>query len=151
METGSTIFDMQPDQLFGIASQLAAIGWLVLIFAPRKWQIFVWLPKYIIPVSLSILYSVVMLLHFFGADGGFASIESVRSLFQNDYVLLAGWTHYMAFDLFIGAWIGARCDELGISRLIQPVFFAATFMFGPLGLLLFLLTRAFYKQKEVVS
>jgi ABA4-like protein len=30
--------------------------------------------------------------------------ESVSALFENPWALLAGWTHYLAFDLFIGGW-----------------------------------------------
>jgi len=28
----------------------------------------------------------------------------VAQLFENRWLLLAGWVHYLAFDLFIGAW-----------------------------------------------
>ena len=53
-----------------------------------------------------------------------------------------GWTHYLAFDLFIGTWIAVEADKRGYNRLLQAPMLVATFMFGPLGLLLFYLTRA---------
>lgn len=137
-----------PGQLFGLASQTAMIGWLILIVGPRRWNAIFWIPQFVIPAALSILYSTLMLAYFFTVDGGYDSIDSVRSLFENDYVLLAGWVHYLAFDLFIGAWIARRADRLGTSRLIQPIFLVATFMFGPLGLIMFLITRSFYPVKE---
>ena len=39
-----------------------------------------------------------------GAEGGFGSLADVATLFQKQELLLAGWIHYLAFDLFIGAW-----------------------------------------------
>jgi hypothetical protein len=58
-------------------------------------------------------------------------------LFTDQRVALAGWIHYLAFDLFVGLWIAARSDELRISRLVQAPVLVVTFMFGPLGFLLF--------------
>jgi hypothetical protein len=31
-------------------------------------------------------------------------LSAVAMLFSNPWLLLAGWTHYLAFDLFIGSW-----------------------------------------------
>ena len=139
---------MAVETLFGWSGQAAMIGWLVLVLGPRRWSIVRWIPKFIIPLGLSLVYAVLMLINFFQSPGGYGSLSDVRALFSNENLLLAGWIHYLAFDLFIGAWIGERADELGISRLIQPVFFAATFMFGPLGLALFLITHALYTSKD---
>ena len=50
---------------------------------------------------------------------------------------LAGWVHYLAFDLFVGLWIAARADAMRLSLVVQAPILTATFMFGPLGLLLF--------------
>ena len=36
--------------------------------------------------------------------GGFSSLQDVSALFGNPWLLLAGWTHYLAFDLLVGAW-----------------------------------------------
>jgi len=81
-------------------------------------------------------------MHFAGGEGGFGSIADVRLLFASDEILLAGWIHYLAFDLFIGAWIARRSDEARIPRLIQAVILGFTFMYGPVGLLLFFMVRA---------
>ena len=37
-----------------------------------------------------------------GAD--FGSLAQISAMFSNPYVLAAGWIHYLAFDLFVGAW-----------------------------------------------
>jgi len=72
----------------------------------------------------------------------------VKILFGKDELLLAGWIHYLAFDLFIGGWIAVQADKLGINRLIQAPILAATFMFGPVGLALFLVMRAGFQRKQ---
>lgn len=123
---------------FSIAGQLAMAGWVVLILAPRRWC---WLNRiagYGVPVVLSFGYSILILLYFAAAEGGFSSLASVAELFRSPPVLLAGWVHYLAFDLFTGGWIARRAERYGISRLVLAPILALTFLFGPLGLLIFM-------------
>ena len=134
---------LSPDQWFTAAGQLAMVGWFILVFMPRRFRLLNTIPKYLIPFALGLLYSGLVLAHFFTQSGGFGSLADVRSLFANDYILLAGWVHYLAFDLFTGAWIAREADNIGVSRLIQQLLLVATFMFGPVGLVLFLLMRGF--------
>lgn len=61
----------------------------------------------------------------------------VQHLFTMPEVALAGWLHYLAFDLWVGLWIARHADALGISRWLQAPVLFATFMFGPIGLLLY--------------
>lgn len=138
---------MSTDQLFSMASQTALVGWVILIFLPRRWPPLFWIPQFIIPGVLSLGYATLALVYFASGDGGFGSISDVRALFEKDEVLLAGWIHYLAFDLFVGAWIARQSDEAGIPRLIQAVFLGFTFMYGPAGLLLFLITRALMARR----
>lgn len=110
-----------------------------------------WIPQFIIPFGLSMLYAALVLTAFGTIEGaGFGSLEQVKILFANDTALLGGWVHYLAFDLFIGAWIARKADEISMSRILQAPILLSTFMLGPLGLLLFLTMRGFYK-KELTS
>ena len=69
------------------------------------------------------------------------SIPGLRNLFMSDGGLVLGWTHYLAFDLFVGQWIARDADNKGFSRLAQlPVLFL-TLMVGPVGLLVWLIVR----------
>jgi hypothetical protein len=102
------------------------------------------IPKYLIPITIGLLYCGLMLAHYSSSDGGFGSIVDLRTLFDNDLVLLAGWVHYLAFDLFVGAWIAEKADAIGLSRLIQAPILMATYMFGPIGLVLFLSIRVMF-------
>lgn len=122
---------------FSIASLAAMLCWMALILLPRRWPVLDGLIRLVVPLGLAIAYSVLVLTHFFTGEGGFESLANVRLLFQSDAALLAGWIHYLAFDLLIGGWIAKESDALGVSRLIQAPILFATFMFGPLGWLLF--------------
>lgn len=132
------LFGLDWEGWFSIAGSLAMAGWVVLILAPRRWPALNALPAYVLPAALSAGYAVLILLYFGQGDGGFGTLAAVRQLFAADALLLAGWIHYLAFDLFVGAWIARKSDALGISRLIQAPVLVATFMLGPIGLLLYL-------------
>lgn len=129
-------------QLFSSASSAAMLGWLVLILAPRRPIVMQSLRLGLIGL-LSLTYAVLIFVYFFRVEGGgFGSLAEVRTLFLNDGVLVAGWIHYLAFDLFVGTWIALEADRLGWNRVVQAPILVVTFMFGPIGLLLFFIMRA---------
>ncbi len=139
--------ELTPDQLFTWAGQAVFYGWLILIFLPRIKTLF-FIPQYLIPITIGLLYSGLMLAHYSNSDGGFGSIAHVRILFESDFILLAGWVHYLAFDLFVGAWIAVKADAIGLTRLIQAPILLATYMFSPIGLVLFLSIRVIFTAKD---
>ncbi len=132
---------MTPAAIFGPMNWFAMLGWLVLIagiIMNRAWLRDKLAGLYW-PLALSIGYCVAMGLGLgaFGAGGSFETLAGVRQLFTNDWALLAGWVHYLAFDLFVGAWIAREASRSGLSRLFMIPVLPLTFMFGPAGLLLF--------------
>jgi hypothetical protein len=130
-----------PEQVFGMTGMPAMIGWAILILGPRR---FAWLnaiPQLIIPLGLSALYALLILRFFAEPGGGFGSLAEVRQLFTSDWTLLAGWVHYLAFDLAIGAYLATRMDRVGIGRLVQAPILVTTFLFGPMGFALALITE----------
>lgn len=132
---------MQPEALFSLFSTLAMLGWLILILLPRRWVLLNQFPALWIPLFLSLGYSLLIGLHFFQAEGGFDTLKNVQQLFTHPMAALAGWVHYLAFDLLLGSWVAREADKLGISRLIQAPVLLATFMFGPFGYLLFMMIK----------
>ena len=60
---------------------------------------------------------------------------------MSDGGIVLGWTHYLAFDLFVGLWIARDADAKGFSRLVQLPILVLTLMAGPSGLLIWLLVR----------
>ena len=145
LATGIALYSLRhflPNDLeswFSHASLIAMIGWVILIFGPRRWPWLLVFPAYVFPAVLSMGYSILILRHFGSAEGGYNTLADVAKLISNDHVLLAGWVHYLAFDLFIGAWISRQADDASISRVVQAPILVTTFMFGPFGLLLFLI------------
>lgn len=129
------------DTLFSLASSTAMLGWAILILAPRRIAALGVAVRYAIPLALSALYTVLILGHFAAADGGYGSIPQVRALFASDPLLLAGWTHYLAFDLLIGVLVADRMDRVGLHRLIQAPILLLVFLFGPVGFLLALIAE----------
>jgi hypothetical protein len=129
--------------MFGYAGQAAMLGWLILIFLPRRWSWLTAIPRYIIPFGLSLLYAGLAMTRFFQVEGGgYGSLDEVAALLGDREMLLAGWVHYLAFDLFVGGWIAVQCDKIGINRLIQAPILLLTFMFGPVGFAIFIAIRA---------
>jgi hypothetical protein len=64
--------------------------------------------------------------------------EGVREMLAAPSGFLAGWTHYLAFDLFVGRWIWERGLAEGRSTRLALVL---TLMAGPAGLGVFALQR----------
>ena len=128
---------MSADQIFSICNSAALIGWLILAIAGRKrWAAYL-TTGVILPLLLAIAYLVLLLGHWGETKGGFGTLTGVAALFSNHWVLLAGWIHYLCFDLFIGSWEVRDAQARGISHwLVIPCLFF-TFMFGPVGLLLY--------------
>ena len=132
---------MHPDTLFNASGRLAMAGWILLVFAPR-WRWSQRIASVIIPFTLAIFYLALIVLHFAKSPGGFGTLGQVSLLFQNPWLLLAGWIHYLAFDLFIGAWQVRQAQRFGISHFLVIPCLLLTFLFGPVGLLLFWTIRS---------
>lgn len=74
-------------------------------------------------------------------DADLLSLGDLIGLFQVPVVALAGWLHYLAFDLFVGAWIARDSRRMHLSLLLLAPVLLLTLVLGPLGLLLYLLLR----------
>lgn len=137
----------EPERLFALANSAALIGWMILIILPRRFDVIFFIPQYLMPFGFALLYAGLIFANVYTVEGGFSSIAEVRALFGKDELLLAGWLHYLAFDMFIGAWIARQSDAIGLPRLLQAPILVATFMFGPVGLALFLTMRSLYRRR----
>ena len=75
------------------------------------------------------------------------SISGLRALFMSDAGIVIGWTHYLAFDLFVGTWIARDADGRGVGRIVQVPFLFVTLMAGPIGLLAWLIVRGWIGRR----
>jgi len=133
---------MTADQLFSILNLMTVAAWLPLVFLPRVRWTATLLPV-VMPLLLAVIYVVLVAATLARSEGGFSSLAGVRALFDNPWALLAGWTHYLAFDLFIGGWEVRDAQRRGIRHLLIVPALVLTFLLGPAGLLLYLATRWF--------
>lgn len=126
---------MTPEALFSLANILAVIGWLALLAMPYRPLAHLWIAGRAVPLVLAALYLGLIIWRLPGAQGGFGSLAAVAQLFADPWVLLAGWVHYLCFDLFIGAWMCRHAAARGLSRWRVLPWLPLTFLAGPIGLL----------------
>jgi len=139
-----------PELIFLICNNGVIPAWLLLAFAP-SWS---WTQRIVhqvwIPSLLGGVYLVVFLTSPESPDGGgFTSLGGVMTLFTSPHFALVGWVHYLAFDLFVGAWEVRDARRHGIAHVwVVPCLFL-TLMVGPIGLLAYLCLR--FGLKRVIS
>lgn len=131
--------------LFGAVNAVALVLWLVLLLAPRRFGTIGWLRLGGVG-GLSLFYVVLVVTALTvgfgdapGASPDFQSIGGVRAIFASDGGVVAGWTHYLALDLFAGLWIAEDADRRGMGRIAQAPILVLTFLAGPAGLFLYFL------------
>ncbi|MDC6406540.1 MULTISPECIES: ABA4-like family protein [Maribacter] len=128
--------------VFSLANILVLPMWVLMIFL-RKWRPTRFLiDNKIIPIVLSGIY-VFYILQVLISNGmmDFGSLKSVMELFTIENAALAGWIHYLAFDLLIGMWMIDQNKDLNLHQVLMAPCLFLTFMFGPLGFLLFMVLK----------
>ena len=130
---------------------LAAWAGLILSLFVKPVRAIAWtFTQFLVPAILAVAY---VLLIWGGRSafesGGFGSIEEIRALFANDSALVAGWFHYLAFDLFVGSWIVRDGLDRGVPALLLLLCLPLTFLFGPAGLLLYFSLRLAFREQRV--
>ena len=135
---------MTTDRLFDVANLIALLGWIALAFAPLARARLV-LAARVIGVTLALAYAGLLITSLAGGGtegGSFTSLEGVTALFARPEAVLVGWVHYLAFDLWVGAWAVEDAGKRGVPHgAMLPVLFL-TLMAGPIGLLVYLAARA---------
>lgn len=131
------------ETIFRICNTVALLSWLLLIVFPRAKLTRYLVERLIVPLAFAVAYALLVAgsRSAFAAGGGFSSLAQVKTLFSFPAALLAGWLHYLAFDLFVGSRISRDRQRLGIGAYAVAPALVATFMFGPLGLLVYALQR----------
>jgi prepilin signal peptidase PulO-like enzyme (type II secretory pathway) len=140
---------MKAEQIFSIANLIAMLSWIILAVAPRWILTRKIILSGAIPLLLAAAYLILIVLFFGRAEGGFGSLPEVMKLFTNEWATLAGWIHYLAFDLFVGIWEVKDSQARGISHWFVIPCLVLTFLFGPIGFLLYSVLRFFSGKKGV--
>jgi hypothetical protein len=138
---------MDMETVFTFANAFVLIGWLALLLAPRAPKLADRIAGVVIPLLLGIAYLMLAPVFFTFTEGGFDSLANVMILFDNPRAVMAGWLHYLAFDLFIGAWQVQQAREAGIRHLVIIPALILTLLLGPVGLVLFFIIRFIYTKR----
>lgn len=138
--------------IFGLTNLVAVAGWIALIALPRRpltHSLILFACVGLLCLAYSLLLGLIvgkvvdpgLIAEAEPYDAANYSIEGLRGIFMSDGGMVLGWTHFLAFDLFVGLWIARDADAKGFSRWVQLPFFVLTFLAGPVGLLLWLAVR----------
>ena len=133
---------MTPDNIYAFLNLAVLPAWALLLVLPRhritqRLIHAIWIPLLLTPLYVWAL--------FFGAPepegAGFGDLQSLMILFQSPTAVIAGWVHYLVFDLFIGAWIVRDAGRHQMHHGIILPCILGTMLFGPVGLAAYLLLR----------
>mgnify|MGYP001067274899 CR=1 FL=1 len=140
-------------QLYQLINLIALVPWLLLFIAPR----WVFTQRLVYSFAFVLLFCSLYLVLFSlnfdvlgggGTDGGsFATLAGLKLLFQSDAALVIGWTHYLAFDLFVGIWEVRDAQEKGIAHYWLIPCLLLTLMAGPIGFLLYWLVQYLHGKR----
>jgi len=136
---------MTYDTVFTIINASVVPAWVLLIFLP-KWsgtERLVHAAFYPLFFGVFYAYYLIFNIAFGGAAEGtsFGSISGIMALFDTPTGVLVGWSHYLVFDLFVGAWISRDAIRRGVNLIAVAPCLLFTFMLGPIGLMAYLILR----------
>ena len=139
---------MALEAIFSLCSLVAMAGWLVLLAAPLA------RPRLILVARIaSLILCAAYLVQLFTITqpvegASFSTLAGVAALFSLPGNVMLGWTHYLAFDLFIGAWEIEDSNRVGIAHGAMIVPLVLTFLFGPIGLLTYFAIRTIHGLRQ---
>jgi hypothetical protein len=131
--------------------------WLLLAFG-RRTELTAKIVLFGGTLPLALTYTVLMVMFLTGsidpvrplgaaaAPMDFTKLSGVMALLASKGGATIGWIHYLAFDLFVGLWVARNADRYAIARWVQVPLLFFVLMFGPIGLVLYLLLRQFIKK-----
>ena len=136
---------MTYDQIFSLINLSVIPAWALLILLPRAGITRKLVHSALYPCLLGLFYFGGFLMTAFAGAGSsdvdFTTIEGVRAIFSTDIGVLIGWSHYLVFDLFVGAWIGRDALRRGVTHWLAAPSILLSFILGPAGLLLYMIGR----------
>lgn len=138
---------MTPSTLFPWLNTLALLAWIPLIVRPRHPRVLRWAGQ-AVPLLLAIVYAILIALRIGRTEGDFNSLAGVTALFRDPWILLAGWVHYLAFDLLIGVWEARDATARNLPQLALVPCLLLTFLFGPAGWLLYRVVRSLVSPRR---
>jgi hypothetical protein len=129
---------------FTLVSLAAMVGWLVLIvgIVARNRYLVEWVAGRFWPLALSVAYAAIAPGFYISDQGGFDSLANLQLMTSAPWLLLGGWIHWLAADLFIASWISLQVSDKGMGRGWLGLLLPLCFFAGPAGFLAYHLLLA---------
>ena len=129
---------MSAELAFSLLSALVVPWWALWLVAPRSAASRRAASHSGVFVALAVAYAALVAAALWGSGLPGAGYAAWKDLLATPVGFLAGWTHYLVFDLFVGAWILRESERIGVG--VRPYLLFA-FLLGPIGLGAFLVRR----------
>lgn len=128
---------MSADDAFNYANYVALTGWIALVagLALKKYWLVEVLAGRIVPLGLAVAYAAIAPAFFTTTQGGFDTLANLQIMFADPWLVLGGWLHWLAADLFIASWVSMQVVTKGWSRWWLAGLLPLCFAVGPVGFL----------------
>jgi hypothetical protein len=131
-------------RFFEITNTIALLAWVALVLFPNRRIVSHLFCGIVVPAILAAGYAGVIgwkLTQNGPPPGDVMTIAGLRAIFADDWVFAAAWTHYLCFDMVVGSWIARDAVRLLIPWPLRTVALVLTFLAGPVGFLIHVITR----------
>jgi hypothetical protein len=142
------------DTFFSITNTIALLAWVALVLFPGRPAVSHLLCGIVVPAVLAAGYAAVIgwkLMQDGPPPGDLSTLGGLKAMFADDWVFAAAWTHYLVFDMVVGAWIARDAVRLRMPWPVRSVCLVLTFLLGPIGFLLHLVARAIKARQVTVD
>ena len=132
------------DSFFSATNTIALLAWIALVLFPSRRIVSHVLCGIVVPALLACGYAAVIgwkLAANGPPPGDLSTIAGLKAAFADDWVFAAAWAHYLVFDMVVGAWIARDAVRLAIPWPLRTLCLVLTFLLGPVGFLLHVITR----------
>ncbi len=127
--------------------------WLILLFFPQSKICGMFVTSIFPILILGLLY--LYLFYYFYVFGNdflenfnlYLGLYNLRDLFENESFLILFWTHFLAINLFCGAWIVKDSQKLYMSKFLVFLPIVITYFVGPIGIFVYWLLRIFFAKR----
>lgn len=128
---------MTAGDAFNYANYAALAGWIALLagVALKKHWLTGFVAGRVFPIGLAVAYAAIAPSFFTTTQGGFDTLANLQIMFGDPWLVLGGWLHWLAADLFIASWVAMQVLEKGWSRWWLAGLFPLCFAVGPVGFL----------------
>jgi hypothetical protein len=137
------------ESYFQVTNTVALVAWIFLVMVPGTRVVSGVLCAVVVPALLAVTYAGIIVWKLTAngmPPGDVMTLAGLRSVFSDDWVFAAAWTHYLAFDMVVGAWIARDSVRHGLSWMLRTPALVFTFLAGPLGFLLYVIGRGILRR-----